>query len=85
MQLRILSTAHNDQNRLCQTLDAYYDYFEQCQINYEFVVVLNGCSDDTLQVVHARQEKIKSLIIIDLPEGGKGIAIKAGFANALYV
>ncbi len=83
MKLSIIIPAHNEQNRIGKTLDAYYDYFEKQPIEYEFVVVLNGCSDKTLQVVHARQNKIANLVIIDLPTAGKGIAIKAGFANAL--
>ena len=53
------------------------------QYSYEFVVVLNGCSDNTYQVVHEKQKHFGSIIIIDLPELGKGLAIKAGFADAL--
>src|SRR5579872_2846573 len=83
MKISIIIPAHNEQNRIGNTLDAYYDFFEKNHSDYEIVVVLNGCVDDTYKVVHAKQNKIRNCIMIDFAQAGKGLAIKAGFANAL--
>jgi glycosyltransferase involved in cell wall biosynthesis len=82
-KISIIIPAHNEENRIGKTLETYSQYLQQRTNNYEFVVVLNGCSDNTYQVVHEKQKQFGSIVIIDLPEAGKGLAIKAGFADAL--
>ena len=47
------------------------------------MVVLNGCVDNTLEVVRRAQQDLLELIIVDLDQAGKGLAIAAGFTNAL--
>lgn len=61
---------------------AYYEYVHAHKdIVFEFVIVLNGCSDNTRAVL--ANIPINNAIIIDLPQAGKGLAITAGFADAL--
>jgi glycosyltransferase involved in cell wall biosynthesis len=51
---------------------------------FELIVVLNGCKDNTIGVVErVRKELATNILIIDLPQAGKGLAIKAGFTDAL--
>ncbi len=88
MKLSIIIPAHNEQNRVGKTLDAYHDFFEKKQkdlraFSYEIVVVLNGCTDDTLSVVKQRSDEWFEIRIIDIPEAGKGLAVKVGFEDAL--
>lgn len=48
----LLIPAHNEENRIEPVLRAYADYFrKQYQGKFQLVVVLNGCSDNTLGVV----------------------------------
>lgn len=84
-KISIIIPAHNEEQRIGTTLQTYSQYFKERanHYEYEFIVVLNGCSDNTYQVVHEKQKEFGSIVIIDLPEAGKGLAIKAGFADAL--
>ncbi len=82
MKIALVVPAHNEAGRIGAMLDAYSDYFSQKKdLQMHYIVVLNGCTDNTLEVVQARQEGPTQ--IIELPEAGKGLAIKAGFQTAL--
>ncbi len=87
MKLSIIVPAHNEEKRIERTLRAYHKFFiqkKQKELDVEIVVVLNGCTDNTLAIVNGIKAKFdKNIIIIDLHQAGKGLAIKAGFANAL--
>ena len=45
--------------------------------------MLNGCTDNTIGVVQQRAAKWDELYIVDMPQAGKGLAVKTGFQNAL--
>lgn len=83
-KVSIIIPAHNEQRRIRRTLERYIDYFSNsnhCIV--ELVVVLNGCTDNTYNVVRQAQENSHMIRIIDLEASGKGRAIKAGFLDAL--
>ena len=83
----IIIPAHNEQDRIGVTLEAYGAFFAQKEqegkVASEVLVVLNGCSDNTAEVVKKAQERYPSISMIDLQAAGKGLAIIAGFADAL--
>ena len=82
VKIVLVVPAHNEAGRIGTMLDAYSNYFLQKKdLQMQYIVVLNGCTDNTLAVVQERQ--LTTIQIIDLPEAGKGLAIKAGFQRAL--
>ncbi len=87
MKLGIVIPAYNEEKRIGDTLQAYSKFFAeraaQEGFEYEFIVVLNGCRDNTLQVVEQAAEKLGSIHAVNLKEAGKGLAVKEGFAQAL--
>lgn len=88
MKVSIVIPAYNEQNRIAKTIRAYDTFFaakkNEIGLNYELVIVLNGCVDNTLSVVESTsKECMQPLIIIDLLQAGKGLAIKTGFIDAL--
>ena len=87
VNISIVIPAHNEERRIERTLRAYHQFFvqlrEQGILDFELVVVLNGCTDNTLGVVNDVQADLDGIVVIDLPQAGKGLAIKAGFADAL--
>lgn len=85
MKLSIIIPAYNEAQRIVKTLAAYAAFFESRsqQCTTEFIVVLNGCTDNSLAVVGQLRDRYSNIVIIDLPQAGKGLAIKAGFADAL--
>ncbi len=81
MTLSLIIPAYNEADRIGRTLEQYLAAFTT---NVEFIVVLNGCRDQTLAVVervaHSRPDV--PLAIIELAAAGKGRAIRRGFERA---
>jgi len=88
MKISIIIPAYNEEGRIERTMRAYHQFFSEKQqlthLSFELVIVLNGCKDNTLGVVEkVRNELASNIVVINLLEAGKGLAIKIGFANAL--
>ena len=84
MKISITIPAYNEEQRIEKTIRTYHTFFSEKNISFELVVVLNGCKDNTIGVVQRVRNDISgNIVIIDLPQAGKGLAIKAGFADAL--
>lgn len=87
-RLSIIIPAYNEEQRIGRTLDAYAQYAAQRQIEQglqtELLVVLNGCKDNTEGVVQQAQGQFPEIIrYITSPKAGKGLAVIAGFNDAL--
>ena len=87
-KVTIIIPAYNEELRIGATVEAYSNYFSNLRstgvLEYELIVVLNGCVDNTLAVVQSAQATFGSIVIVDLQSvAGKGVAIKAGFIDAL--
>ncbi len=80
-ELSIVLPAHNEARRITPTLKAYADYVGD---RGQIIVVVNGCTDDTLAVVQQLQlDYPRRIVVVNIPEAiGKGGAIRTGFANA---
>jgi len=87
MKLSIVIPAHNEKQRIKKTIRAYHQFFIEKQkdnlFDFELVVVLNGCTDNTLFIVESLRKQLSNLVIVNLSDAGKGLAIKAGFINSL--
>lgn len=87
MKLSIVIPAYNEEKRIGRTLERYISFFDTLQqhntLRYEVVVVLNGCKDRTLEIVRAAQKNNNAIYYLDLQEAGKGLAVAAGFRDAL--
>ncbi len=86
-KISIIIPAHNEEHRIGRTLKTYGAFFHDLRerqiLEYELVVVLNGCSDNTLAVAQQEKESGANVHMLNLAQAGKGLAIKAGFAHAL--
>lgn len=87
MRLSIIIPAYNEAERIANTLRAYHQFFEQKQkeaeLEYEILVVINGTTDTTPAIVAQLQQTMPSLLLMNIPQGGKGLAIARGFNDAL--
>lgn len=83
-RLSLVIPAHNEEARIGQMLDAYLPFFGQRYGNEaEFIVVVNGSTDDTAGVVRHHAERYAQLRCIVEPRGiGKGGALIMGFREA---
>lgn len=83
MNIAIIIPAYNEEKRIGKTLEAYQTFFKEKGTQLTFIVVLNGCRDNTFVVVTEYQKRFGNIEIIDIKEAGKGLAIKIGFQRAL--
>jgi glycosyltransferase involved in cell wall biosynthesis len=88
MKISITIPAYNEEGRIERTMRAYHQFFsekyQQTNLEFELIIVLNGCKDNTIGVVERVRDDLNSnIIIINMIEAGKGLAITKGFGNAL--
>src|SRR5438093_534822 len=85
--ISLIIPAYNEEKRIKSTLETYYSYFSNLQqqeiISFQIIVVLNGCTDNTLAVTQEVKKTASNIAIISIPTAGKGLAIKQGFIEAL--
>ena len=84
-RVSLVIPAHNEEKRIAKTLESYLVFFGELkkknEIDFEIIIVLNNCSDNTLHVVE--KYKCDELKILNFPQGGKGFAIIEGFKESL--
>lgn len=80
--LSIIIPALNEEHRLPPTLAKVDAYLRQQDYMAEVLVVDNGSSDQTVAVVKAFAQDHEYVQLIQLPERGKGRAVKAGMLAA---
>ena len=80
--LSIIIPAYNEEERIPKTLNSYLDYLKG-KINFEILVIINGCTDNTLGVVKKIAQKNKEVKYVDIGKvASKGIAVTEGFKLA---
>jgi len=80
----IVIPAYNEEKRIEPTIHAYMDFFKTKKtLQTDFLVVANNCSDKTVAICKKLQRSYKNLYLLDLPQGGKGYAVREGFEYAL--
>ncbi len=81
----IVIPAYNEEDRIEPTIHAYIDFFKSKKsLTTDFLVVANNCKDKTAAICKKLQRKYKNLYLLDLPQGGKGYAVREGFQYALH-
>jgi dolichyl-phosphate beta-glucosyltransferase len=77
--LSVVIPAYNEAKRITKTLQSVSDYLKKQPFAYEILVVNDGSTDKTADVVKAWAERIDNLSLIDRRENkGKGFTVKEG-------
>jgi len=79
--LSIIIPAHNEENRLPNTLEQVFHFLEKQSFTSEVVIVENGSSDDTLKIAKAFAQQHNNFRVIQ-SERGKGAAVQRGMLEA---
>jgi len=86
-KLSIIIPAHNEEKRIGKTLIEYGKFFKNLKkqgiLDFEIIVVLNACTDNTLNITKKVKMSVKEIKIFNFGPGGKGFAIIRGFKDAL--
>lgn len=78
-ELSIIIPAYNEENRIKNTFLAIEDYLKDKRINAEVIIVNDGSTDRTSEVVESYKQKNKNIKSINFEKNqGKGFAVKAG-------
>jgi glycosyltransferase involved in cell wall biosynthesis len=77
----VVVPAHNEEAVIERCLDALTTQTTDALL--DIVVVCNGCIDSTADIVRSRAMADKRIRLIDLAQGSKTAAIRAGFAAAM--
>jgi len=83
----IVIPAYNEGERIGKCLEDYTRFFGKLKrdevVDYEIIVVLNGCKDNTKEVVRGFQKDNKEIVILEFERSGKGFAVVEGFKEGL--
>lgn len=79
--LSIIIPAHNEQNRLPDTLEQVFRFLNERSFTSEVIVVENGSSDRTYEVAQQFARQHQNLRVIQ-SERGKGAAVQRGMLAA---
>jgi glycosyltransferase involved in cell wall biosynthesis len=79
--LSVVIPAHNEENRLPDTLEQVFRFLEQQAYSSEVIVVENGSADRTFEVAQAFAQTHPSVRVIQSARG-KGAAVKRGMLEA---
>ena len=83
MFLSVIIPAYNEEKRITKTLLSVEEYLKRQPYNYEILVVSDGSTDSTIEVVSRLKEQISSLRIINNKENhGKGFVVRQGMLAA---
>ncbi len=84
VHLSLIVLAYNEAERLAGTLRRSQEYLSQKPFRYEIIVVLDGPTDNTREVLEGLASEIKHLLLLDCKVNhGKGYAVKKGMLQAL--
>lgn len=79
--LSVIIPAHNEENRLPNTLEQVVRFLDKQSFTSEVIVVENGSTDHTLDVTQQFAKQHKQVRVIQ-SERGKGAAVKHGMLEA---
>jgi glycosyltransferase involved in cell wall biosynthesis len=83
LDLSIIVPAYNEAERIPKTLRRLREYFSGQSCSYEIIVVLDGPSDSTRDVLKSMSGEIEKLRCIDRRENhGKGFTVREGMLRA---
>jgi len=80
--LSIIIPAHNEAERLPPSLARIDAFLSQQDYDAEVIVVENGSTDNTLEIVKAYTKKMPNLAVEQVSSRGKGLAVRHGMLAA---
>jgi len=82
LDLSIIIPAYHEALRIGPTLEAITSYCEQAGLAHEIIVVLDGCTDNTAQVLSYHQTQLPLAVIERKENRGKGYSVREGMLAA---
>ena len=83
LNISIVIPAYNEEDRINKTLNKIINYFNKNKYNYEIIVVDDGSTDNTVNVVKTIKNT-KIIILQNNNNEGKGYSVRKGILKAKY-
>jgi dolichyl-phosphate beta-glucosyltransferase len=81
--LSIIIPCYNEGNGVGKNLLLIENYLSAKRISYEILVIVDGATDNTLEIVTAYKDKVANLLVLKNPHNcGKGYAVRHGLLQA---
>lgn len=75
--------AYNEEDRLPRTLDSLIKFFDQNAIDFEIIVVNDGSTDGTRNIIQGYSKAYKRILMVNNSSNrGKGYSVKRGVQKA---
>jgi len=82
VEVSVVIPAYNEEKRIPFFLDRLIDFANGSSSSYEILVVTDGCTDSTNDVVNRYSKEFPAIRLVTFPKRlGKGGALKLGFRN----
>ena len=82
MFLSIIIPAYNESSIIENSLEKIQDFLSKKDFEYEIIIINDGSTDNTLEIVNLLASKNINLKIIDITHKGKGAAVKEGILSS---
>jgi dolichyl-phosphate beta-glucosyltransferase len=83
MKLSVVIPVYNEKKRITQTLDACLGFFREQEPSFELLVVNDGSTDTTEEIVRGYAAQHPEVSVISYPHNqGKGYAVREGMRKA---
>ncbi|MCB0317150.1 MAG: glycosyltransferase family 2 protein [Bdellovibrionales bacterium] len=81
-EISVIIPAYNEENRIKPTLDSYNAYLKQNYNKYQIIVISDGSTDKTCEIVNNFSKEEDSIQLVDLVfNRGKGFAVRTGMLH----
>ncbi len=82
MLVSIILPVHNQSDHIGAIIQGYINEFSGVAQDYEFVLVCNACTDNSVSVCQELARKDPHIKVVDTKRGGWGYAVKLGLQQA---
>lgn len=83
MYLSVIIPAYNEEKNIEKTVRSVFNYLKDRNIEHEIIVVTDGSTDKTNDIVRLLKTEISTVELVDFEKNrGKGFAVKTGMLKA---
>jgi glycosyltransferase involved in cell wall biosynthesis len=80
--ISIVLPVYNQADHIGQIVQRYEEALSRVAYPYEFILVTNGCRDNSLEICRAMAAQKETIRVRNSDKGGWGLAVKLGLAEA---